>query len=196
MSDAAKQHFAKHHMSDAASAVSAVIDARIKDSEENSRAYERFYNNLALFSGGTIALSVTYLGFLKTHPPISHPNWLIESWTSLIVCLTCSLFWTVFHTHYGHYFRDREYWETVKKKYETDANEIQYLNAVNLQNPAELEAFRAQRQKGAAFSADKAKSSKRREKLYFHVWVWLGRLARLAFLVGMTLLLLFAISNI
>lgn len=196
MPPATKRHFAEQHLSGAAKAVAATIDAGMKDSEENRRAYERFYNNLALFSGGTIALSVTYLGYLKIHAPIVHPKWLITSWVSLIVCLASSLFWTFFHTHYGYYFRDREYWEAVKKKYETEANEIQHLNIVKIRTHVELEAFRAPRQKAAAISADKAKTSERREKFYFHIWVWVGRLARLAFLVGMALLLLFAISNI
>lgn len=193
---AAKQHFAKQHIEDAAKAVAAVVDVGMKDSEEDRRAYERFYNNLALFSGGTIALSVTYLGYLKVHPPIAHLKWLVASWVGLIVCLASSLFWTLFHTHYGHYFRDREYWEAMKKKYETDVNEIQHLDVVNLKTAAELEAFRGPRQKAASISGENAKSSERREKFYFHVWVWVGRLARVAFLVGMTLLLLFAVTNI
>jgi hypothetical protein len=57
----AEKHFAMKHMEDAGKSVAAVVDARLKESEENRRAYERFYNNLALFSGGTVALSVTYL---------------------------------------------------------------------------------------------------------------------------------------
>src|SRR5690348_3813530 len=41
-------------------------------SRGNQRAYERFYNSLALFS------SVTYLGYLKTlSKPISHQKWLV-----------------------------------------------------------------------------------------------------------------------
>jgi hypothetical protein len=196
MPPAAQRHFAQQHISSAARSVAATIDAGMRDSEENRRAYERFYNNLALFSGGTIALSVTYLGYLKAHSPIVHPKWLIASWVSLIVCLASSLFWTFFHTHYGYYFRDREYWEAVKKKCETEANEIQHLNVVNIQTHTELEAFRVPRRKAAATGAARAKSSERREKFYFQAWKWVGRLARVAFLSGMALLLIFAVSNI
>ena len=60
----------------------AITDARDKESGENRLAYERFYNNLALFSGGTLALSVTFLGYLKTlHEPIIHQKWLEASRT-------------------------------------------------------------------------------------------------------------------
>jgi hypothetical protein len=192
---AAKQHFAKQHMSDAAKVVATVVEAGRKDSDESRLAYERFHNNLALFSGGTIALSVTYLGYLKAHVPIIHPKYLIASWIALMICVAASLFFNFFNTHYGQYFRDREYWEAVKKKLETEANEVEHLGLSNLRTAAELEAFRGPRLQGAAMSAGNAKSSQRRETFYSHFSKWLGRLGRLAFLVGMALLLIFAISN-
>jgi hypothetical protein len=42
----------------------------------NRQSYEKFYNQLALLSGGSIALSVTYLGYLKTvtNHPLIHTN--------------------------------------------------------------------------------------------------------------------------
>ena len=117
----AKEHFAKQHMEQAARTVAAVEEARAKEVEENQRAYERFYNNLALFSGGTVALSVTYLGYLKTLTvPVVHKGWLVDSWSAFFTCLLCSVFWLLFHTHYSHYFRDRDYCEAVKKQYETE----------------------------------------------------------------------------
>ena len=65
--------------------------------------YERFYHNLALFSGGTIALSVTYLGYLKTlAKPVVHQSLLVESWGALFLCLLFSLIYIFCNLRYGH----------------------------------------------------------------------------------------------
>ena len=70
--------------------------------------------------------------------------------------LTCSLFWSLFMTHYGHYARDREYAEAVKERYETEVAEIEHLNVENLQTSAERAAYIGPRKKAAA---SKARSS-------------------------------------
>jgi hypothetical protein len=193
---ATKAHFAQQHIEDAAKFVATVATERFKGAEENARTYERFYNNLALFSGGTIALSVTFLGYLKTlSKPIVHQNWLVASWVALFVCLAFSLFRTLFVTHYGHYSRNREYGEALKKKYETEAEEIQHLDIVNLQTPAERNAYMEQRRKAASDMGQQADWNKRRENFYSHAWIWSGRMAHLGFVVGLLLLLSFAIKN-
>jgi hypothetical protein len=76
----AQQHFAQQRTSRAAEAVTAALDAQRKDSEGTRASNERFYNGLALYSGGTIALSVTFMGYLKTlSKPPGHPHWLAIS---------------------------------------------------------------------------------------------------------------------
>jgi hypothetical protein len=194
---AAKAHFSKQHMDEAAKKVAAVADKRLQESEENQRAYERFYNSLALFSGGTIALSITYLGYLKSlvNHAVVHQQWLVGSWISLFVCLVCSVFYGFFLTHYGHFFRSREYCEAVKKRYETEMEEIHHLNVSNLQTQSQIEGFMAPRREAARTSEKNAKWNERRENFYQYTWIWCGRLARVAFLVGLGLLLAFAIKN-
>jgi hypothetical protein len=197
LSRRAKEHFAQQHMERAARTVAAVEDARAKDSEDNQRAYERFYNNLALFSGGTVALSVTYLGYLKSLPtPVIHKSWLVGSWCAFFLCLFCSLFWLFLVTHYSHYFRDKEFAEAVQKQYETEIAEIAHMNVVNVQSPAERAAYIGPRQQAIAKSKDSAAWNERREQFYLRLWVWAGRLARASFLLGFGLLLAFAIRNI
>jgi len=75
---------ARKRIEDAQKAVRDVGQKRREEWTENQRSVENFYRNLAMLSGGTIALSVTYLGFLKTitNQP-RHPSWLIVSWTLL-----------------------------------------------------------------------------------------------------------------
>ena len=192
----AKAHFSKQHMDDAAEKVAAVADKRLQESEENQRAYERFYNNLALFSGGTIALSLTYLGYLKSVSKIVlHPLWLVGSWLLLFLCLVCSVFYVFFVTRYGHFYGNREYCEAVKKRYETEIKEVGNLNVVNLQTESEIEAYAAPRREAARISGKNANWNERRETFYQFIWRWSGRLARLTFLAGFGLLLAFAIEN-
>jgi hypothetical protein len=192
----AKEHFAQQHIDRAVRTVAAVEDVRAKEVDENQRAYERFYNNLALFSGGTVALSVTYLGYLKTlSVPVVHRYWLVGSWTAFFICLVCSLFWLFLHTHYSYYFRDRDYCEAVAKRYETEIAEFGQINAVNLQTATERERFIAPRKKAIEKSKENAEWNERRQRLYLRLWIWVGRLARCSFLVGFALLLAFAIRN-
>jgi hypothetical protein len=176
--------------------VSAVADKQLEDSEENRRTYERFHNSLALFSGGTIALSVTYLGYLKsTSRPVLHQHWLAGTWIALIICLACSVFFEFFLAHYGHFFRNREYCEAVKERYETDIAEIGHLNVANLETESEIEGFMAPRREMIRLSGKNAAWNSRREKIYQYAWIWSGRVARIAFLAGLALLLAFAIRN-
>src|SRR2546428_14001396 len=124
---------AEKHVRDAAARVAATEEILQEESAENRRAYERFYNSLALFSGGTVALSVTYLGYLKSlSKPPAHQTWLIGSWGCLLFCLAISLFCTFFNTHYMYYARFHELMENKKLKRETDANALDPLNPVNL----------------------------------------------------------------
>src|SRR4029077_20924454 len=117
---------------------------------------------------------------LKAHAPIAHPKYLIASWIALMICAASSLFFNFYNTHCGQYFRDREYWEAMKKKLEIEVNEIENLNLSHLRTPAELEAFRGPRLQGASMSAVNAKSSQRRENFYSHLTKSLGRLGRFA----------------
>ena len=117
------------------------------------------------FSGGTVALSVTYLGYLKTlSKPIQHPRWLIASWVSLMICAACSLFWTFVRGYYSHYSRARENDEVVKEQYEIEAKEIPNLKIANLQTQAELDAFTNPRLDAARERSKVARYHGRREK--------------------------------
>jgi len=192
----ARAHFAEKHIDDAIRLQNEVGKKRAEDAEANQRTYERCYTNLALFSSGTVALSITYLGYLKTLPkPIVHPRLLEASWVCLFVCLSCSLFWSFFVSHYGHYARNREYSEATKKRYETEISEIEHVNLANLRTQEELTAYRNPRLEAIQTSGSNAKWNEKREKFYQRVWVWDGRLARAVFVVGLGLLLVFAMLN-
>src|SRR6266852_4770080 len=80
----ARQYFAQKHIEAAEKHLSAIEENLFKEGQEDRRAFEKFYNNLALFSGGTIALSITYLGSENTGQTV-------ESSTAISDGLGCAI---------------------------------------------------------------------------------------------------------
>jgi Flp pilus assembly protein TadB len=188
---------AKQRIDDATESVSRVAKKRLEESAENQRAYERFFNNLALLSGGTVALSVTYLGFLKTLPtPPLHQRWLIASWILLIVCLVCATFFSFFNTSHLHYGRSREYAQRLKEKNETLANEVPNVNVVGIGSKSELDAYIKELREAAALREKDVKWASRREKVFAFLFTACGITACVAFVLGLVLLLSFAVANV
>lgn len=200
----AQQHFAQQRTNRAAETVTAALDAQQKDNEGTRASNERFYNGLALYSGGTIALSVTYMGYLKTlGKPPGHPHWLVKAWACLLVCAVCSLFWTFFYGQYSFFFHEWQAADAHKDKHETDAEEyatmVSGARSVQTQAPVsqkDINDFRSNRLAAAAKYEDRAAKAKRRETLYLHLWTWSGRVARICFLVGLGFLFAFATGNL
>jgi hypothetical protein len=197
------QHFALQHTSQAAEIVTAVSEAQRKSGEETKSANERFYNNLALFSSGTIALSVTFMGYLKNLKPLANPHWLITCWICLIICATCSLFWSFVYGYYSHYFHEWQTARAIKEKFKIEAEEYPTVarGTYSAQTRApisrkEMEDFQSNRMEAAGIYEKKEKAAKRRETFYMHLWRWLGRIAQAGFLGGLGFLLAFAIKNL
>jgi hypothetical protein len=198
-----EQHFALQHTSEAAEIVTAVSEAQRKSSEETRSTNERFYNSLALFSGGTIALSVTFMGYLKSLKPLVHPHWLITCWICLMICATCSLFWAFVYGYYSHHFHQWQTARAIKEKYKIEAEEFPTVSrgTYSAQTGApisrkEIEDFQSSRMEAAAIYEKKEKTAKGRETFYMNLWRWLGRIAQAGFLVGLGFLLAFAITNL
>ncbi|MGA2896683.1 MAG: hypothetical protein ABSE27_03695 [Acidobacteriaceae bacterium] len=199
-----EQHFALQRTTRAAETVTEATDAQRKSSEEARNTNERFYNNLALFSSGTIALSVTFMGYLKSQPkPLAHPPWLVVSWVCLMLCAACSLFWPFVYGYYSHYFHEWQTADVIQKKLKIEAKEYPTLaqGTHSLQTRApisysEIEDFRSNRLEAAGIYETRAKAAKRRETRYIHLWQWLGRIAQASFLIGLGFLLAFAIKNL
>jgi hypothetical protein len=76
-----------------------VKDALVEEAATLQKSYETFYNNLALFSGGTIALSVTYLGYLKSNgAAVAHLAILIARWACLLATVALGLFYSFLYS--------------------------------------------------------------------------------------------------
>jgi len=188
---------AKKRIEDAQKAVRDVAQKRREEHTENQRSIENFYRNLALLSGGTIALSITYLGFLKTTTtqPL-HSTWLMASWTLLFVCLVTATYYTFFYTSYTHYARGREYAERLKEQHETLAEEVPNVQIIGIQTKAELDGYIRELRDAAEKRSKNVSWNKRKEKMHEFFFRSCGVTARVAFVLGIALLLLFAVANV
>lgn len=168
-----------------------------EDESIRSREFnERFCNNLALFSGGTIALSVTYLGYLKSTPTkvILYPGILIAAWIVLMICLVTSLFLNLLNSYYTHFARHRIYLDKLVEQKETYVQEMDGLYLVNV-TPKEMQEHKTQYANDAIKLRKSRSWAKRREILFSAVGTGFQWASRLSFPVGLGLLILFAVKN-
>jgi hypothetical protein len=94
------------------------LSEKLNDIFKEQRAgYSKFFFQIALFSAGTISLSITFLNFLiankiefKTHQAL-----LIIAWSCLSISLITSLLRNYIYNHFGHYQVISEYNEEVYK---------------------------------------------------------------------------------
>ena len=127
--------------------------------------------------------------------PIAHQRLLALGWFALFTCLLCSLIYVFCNLVYGHHYRERELAEAKKKKFEVEADEIRHLNVANLQTEAELAAFINPRREAARQLGKIAARHIKSQKTYLLMWTYAGRVAQLGFVLGIGLLLAFAILN-
>ena len=192
----AVRHFAIKRIEAAEKHLAAVQETLFKEGHEDRRALEKFHNNLALFSGGTIALSITYLGYVKSlGKAVVHQRLLTASWASLFLALLFSLAYVLVNVYYGYHFRQRELAEANKSRYETEAEELPKMGLANIQTAEQIAAIHNPRNRAAQKYAEKAAHHKKKEERYHKLWLWAGRIAQLAFVAGIGLLLWFAILN-
>jgi len=186
---------AHHDLQSAQKFAHSVKDVLVQEDVQLQKSYETFYTNLALFSGGTIALSVTYLGYLKsTGAPVAHVAILIASWACLLVTMALGLFYSFLYSHYRYHARMREYQDALSNQKTAEADAVGKVPIVDLP-PAEYEQERARLKKKAEAYASSARDLKKKEDRYYWMWRSGGFAARLLFLVGLVCLFTFATFN-
>jgi hypothetical protein len=159
------------------------------------KIYETFHINLALFSSGTLALSVTYLGYLRSSGGhVLGLKFLIASWTCLLCAIPLSLFVSFLHTHYYSFGRIREYQNAMSAQKEAEADAIMTMNVVNLMSE-ELPAERDRLLDKAKKFAEEATIMQRKENLYCNLWRLVGYASRILFVAGLAFLYIFAVRN-
>jgi hypothetical protein len=164
-----------------------------KDIEANRKTLETFYLNLALFSGGTFSLSLTYLGYLNnSHSEIVRLKLLIASWACFIATVPLSLFYHTLYSSYITYTRKFERFEALAKKFEAQGH---LMGGFDDNLPLE----KKQQIKSEFDIAYSYRNESRRcgkyQKYYEHCWRWGGLAAKIFFIAGLVLLFSFASSN-
>ena len=188
---------ADERMKSAKNPTNAVYDKLTELAEVNRKSYEAFYNQLVLVSGGTVALSVTYLGYLRaTQSPIAHFKLLAGSWIVLLICLLLSVFSTFFYSHYLTYARQAEYGKRLAEQFEMEANELPYVRHLPRLTDDELQSTCEERRQVAQKRRKDSEWNKDRANFCWFVWKWGGLCARVAIVVGIGLLIAFAIINL
>jgi hypothetical protein len=174
--------------------------ALLKFDEEGIRVREssdKFYGSLALFSGGTIALSITYLGYLKSTPGrlVLYPRVLIAAWVCLLVCAAVSLFCPLLNSYYAHFARLQIYINSLVEQNETYVQEIDNMYITNVTTPEAKQAEKKRFSDKAEAKRKDLKWAKTRESISNVLWSVFGWVARLSFPVGLGLLMFFAAKN-
>jgi hypothetical protein len=188
---------AKKRIEDAQNSKANVAKKRLEEADANRQSYEKFYNQLSLLSGGSIALSVTYLGYLKT--VTTHPQQLkllVASWVVMFLCLVSATFYSFFNTSYVHYARSREYAEAVKEVHETVADEVPNVRVVGVETKEQQDAYIKELRDAAAAREKDVMWNRRKERRHEILFGACGITARVSMVLGIALLLSFAVANV
>jgi hypothetical protein len=195
--DPISARFAQQSVLDAQARTKAALQKYEDESIRVRETTDKFYGSLALFSGGTIALSVTYLGYLKGTPgrTILYPRVLIATWICLLICAVASLFCPLLNSYYVHFARLRIYVNSLVEQKETAVQEIDSLYLTIVTTPEERQDCKERFTAEAEARRKDWKWAKRRESISSVLWTGFGWVARLAFPIGLGLLMYFAAKN-
>src|SRR6185437_3803950 len=172
-----------------------VKDQLAVEQAESLKVYEAFYTHLALLAGGTVALSVTYLGYLQhSEFEIAHIGLLVGSWTCLVVTIPLSLFVSYVHAHYTYYARMAEYQRAIAEQRRAEAGLIGRVQIVDLAEE-QMPAERGRLNEAARKCEESARKLSKFERFYFNAWKVDGWAARGLLSIGLIVLLLFASWN-
>jgi hypothetical protein len=184
---------AKKKLTDARRYSSANYQQMVDVSKENRDRLHNAYTNLTLFSGGTIALSITYYGYLKAaHTCVQYPFLLKVSWIVLMVCVISSVLYHQFFSWYTTYAAEgnSRKAKAAELDYEGSTESLQYID------PSEdMRVYKHQLKQEAEDFRKQATDAAKKENFYFLAYVWSGYSAHGAFILGLTLLLAFAMCN-
>jgi len=195
--DPISARFAQQSILDAQARTKVALQKYEDESIRVRESSDKFYGSLALFSGGTIALSITYLGFLKSTPgrAILYPGVLIAAWIFLLVCAVASLFCPLLNAYYAHFARLRIYVNSLVEQKETLVEEMDRLYITNVTTPEEKQEQKKRFTEEAEARSKDRKWAKTRESISDVLWTAFGWTARLAFPIGLGLLMFFAAKN-
>ncbi len=178
-----------------------VYNAQVAASKEGRETSKDFYYRLVLLSGGVISLSITFLGYLISVQKyiIVYPEILIIGWASLLICVFASMYRNHIYSNFVHWQLGKMYSESSEAVEKTTLEFLQTYpgDFVNLRNdPDALATAITTSTHNITVYKTAAKKNKKKEKRGLKMWVALQNVAHISFIVGMTLVIVFAAINI
>jgi len=170
---------------------------RQREWNENRRAQDSFFTNLAFFAGGTIALSVTYHGYLQTKNSSIVDIWfLAAAWVSLLITSITALFSSYVYAIYLFFARQSEAVDFEIKRCETEIQGLPNIPHLRLTTGQPLDGY-IEMLAGDIPKLKEAKAtSERKKNRWWSFRKWFARIAQASFVIGLILLLAFAIANL
>jgi len=147
--------------------------------KESNDLFIKFYYQIVLLSGGSIALSVTYLGYLQSIPnnKIKIIAVLMASWVCFIISIISSLYRNYHYGKFMYHLGSAEWYEKMEKLRALLEGYIQNLK------PSSEDV----KQVSSAVEKEKGNSER-----YFRR---LGYVTQISFFVALSSLVMFAICN-
>jgi hypothetical protein len=169
----------------------------LEENDVNRLACERFFNALVLVAGGTLALSLTYLGYLRSTDGQPVHLWALKaSWVLLLCCLAASVFYSNLHTRYISHARMREYAGKLVAERKASIEEADNVQVIDEEGkPWTSEELKTALTKELDKFESDVKWNKKREGFYAGSYTWDARAAQSTFLLGLAFLLVFAFLN-
>jgi hypothetical protein len=167
-------HILESHRKDASERVTKIKQVMSEETDSHQKSWEALNNSLALFSSGTIALSITYLGYLQSAGiRVLHPWILFSSWACLLVNIPMALFVPFVYTFYAQYARGSEYNAAVKNLKEIEGELLPLIRVADMkesEKPSELERYKT-------LATEHGKAAKRAlgfSNFYYRLWRVMG----------------------
>lgn len=163
----------------------------------------RFFEHLALFNGGALVLSVSFLGYLSARPDASLVciTVLYVAWGCLLAGLLAATFRNLHHSSYRYFATVAPWAEAAAKLKETELKALQNTNAVLVDSqgkrlsPEEQSRFLHMLGEKKDSWAKLGHRAEGRAASYERVFVALDFVAQVGFFLGLLLLVSFAVAN-
>lgn len=167
------------------------------------RERSRFFERLAILSGSSIALSLTFLGYVQSRPKVGlhHPRLIYTSWFFLLGCLFTALLRNLQHQDYFYYGGATSYLEkradhvSFEKSLVEDKAQVFLTPEGAMMGEKERQQFAEELRTKAEHLGKEGQRSRRRARVAEITWRTCEYASEAFFFVGLLLLLIFALLN-
>jgi len=182
---------------DSVKRVNNIRGAQIEYVKFGMKNAQNFYYKLSLLCGGTISLSITFVGYLSSNQDGIFFIWvLFASWFFLFISMLGSLYRNHFHGNYLHFQMQKRFSESKAEQEEIAIETIERAPETVFNSYDGIEnLLNAAKQRQGVYK-ESAKYNASKEKIYDFLWVNSMRLAHLGFILGMILTILFTGLNL